>query len=352
MTELISDKQKFRKLKEDPTLKHEGALQRTLCEMNKKKIFSDIEYSNLYPKGIKPARLYGTPKTSKAFLPGSLSPFQPIVSSIITYNYNLAQYLGSLLLPYIPSNYSTPKIHKAFLPGSFPPFRPILSSIITSNYSLAQYLGSLLSPHIPSEYSTKDSFTFIEEIESVSVTNKFLISFDVTSLFTNILLSEATDIAIRLIFGNSPDKKFTKHELQKPFRIATFETHFTFNDSIYDQTDCVAMGSPLTPVLVNLFMGFHEQNWIEQAIDRKPIFYKRYVDDIFAIFESESDADAFYSYLNTRHENIKFTFEKEKDNKLPFLDILINNNESDLQNFGISQKDIYWVTVELFQFCA
>ena len=98
-------------------------------------------------------------------------------------------------------------------------------------------------------------------------------------------------------------------------------------------------------------MGFHEQNWIEQATNVKPIFYKRYVDDIFAIFESESDADAFYSYLNTRHENIKFTFEKEKDNKLPFLDILINN-ESDLQNFGISQKDIYWVTVKLFQFCA
>ena len=98
-------------------------------------------------------------------------------------------------------------------------------------------------------------------------------------------------------------------------------------------------------------MSFHEQNWIEQATNLKPIFYKRYVDDIFAVFESESDADAFYSYLNTRHENIKFTFEKEKDNKLPFLDILINN-ESDLQNFGISQKDIYWVTVELFQFCA
>ena len=36
------------------------------------------------------------------------------------------------------------------------------------------------------------------------------------------------------------------------------------------------------------------------------------MDDIFAVVESESDADAFYSYLNTEHENIKFTFEKEK----------------------------------------
>ena len=36
MTELISDQKKFRKLKEDPTLKRERALQRTLREINKK----------------------------------------------------------------------------------------------------------------------------------------------------------------------------------------------------------------------------------------------------------------------------------------------------------------------------
>ena len=168
------------------------------------------------------------------------------------------------------------------------------------------------------------------------MTDKSLISFDVANLFTNIRLSEAIDIAINLIFENSPDIKFTKRELRKLFRIATSETHFTFNGSIFDQIDGVAMGSPLAPVLANLFMGFHEQNWIEQATNVKPIFYKRYVDDIFAVFES--DADAFYSYLNTRYENIKFTFEKEKDNKLSFLDILINNNESDLQTSAFHKK--------------
>ena len=36
MTELISDRKKFRKLKEDPILKGERALQRTLREINKK----------------------------------------------------------------------------------------------------------------------------------------------------------------------------------------------------------------------------------------------------------------------------------------------------------------------------
>ena len=36
MTELISDQKKFRQLKEDPTLKRERALKRTLREINKK----------------------------------------------------------------------------------------------------------------------------------------------------------------------------------------------------------------------------------------------------------------------------------------------------------------------------
>ena len=55
-------------------------------------------------------------------------------------------------------------------------------------------------------------------------------------------------------------------------------------------------------------MDFHDQNWIEQATNVRPIFYKRYMDDIFAVFESESDGDTFYSYLNTKYQNIKFTF--------------------------------------------
>ena len=48
-------------------------------------------------------------------------------------------------------------------------------------------------------------------------------------------------------------------------------------------------------------MGFHEQNWIEQATNVKATFCKKYVDDVFAVLESESDTDAFYSDLNTRH---------------------------------------------------
>ena len=89
------------------------------------------------------------------------------------------------------------------------------------------------------------------------------------------------------------------------------------------------MGSPLDPVLANLFMGHHEQHWLIQKEALPVLFYKRYVDDIFCIFKTSEQADKFLYFLNTRYKNIKFTFEKEQDQKLPFLDVLItktNNN--------------------------
>ena len=85
-------------------------------------------------------------------------------------------------------------------------------------------------------------------------------------------------------------------------------------------------------------MVFEEQNWIEQGTNVKAVFQKTYADGTFAIFESESDPHTLYSYLDTRHQNGKFTFERKKDNKPLFLDILININEFDLQTLVFHKK--------------
>ena len=79
------------------------------------------------------------------------------------------------------------------------------------------------------------------------------------------------------------------------------------------------MGFPLAPVLANLFMGHHEKRWLENY-NSGIEFYRRYVDDTFALFNTEQDALSFFSYINSQHPNIKFTMEKEENHKLPFLD--------------------------------
>ena len=48
------------------------------------------------------------------------------------------------------------------------------------------------------------------------------------------------------------------------------------------------------------------------------------------MFYNKAQALDFFEYLNHQHPNIKFTYEEQTDNKLPFLDILINNNDNDI----------------------
>ena len=151
-------------------------------------------------------------------------------------------------------------------------------------------------------------------------------------MFTSIPLNETIDLAVKLIFDNNPNIKITKKDLKKLFEFATSGTH-SFDGNYYDQIDGVAMGSPLGPVLANLFMGFYEKQWLKEFNFCKVLLYHCYVDDIICLFNCEVAATNFFDYLNSRHPNINFTFEKQKGGKLAFVDILISN---DSDNFCTS----------------
>ena len=86
--------------------------------------------------------------------------------------------------------------------------------------------------------------------------------------------------------------------------------------------DGVAMGSPLGPTLANAFLVYNEKNWLEHfPLEYRPFYYRRYVNDIFVLFNSAEHLKRFYSYLNSRHLNISFTIENEKGNRMSFLDV-------------------------------
>ena len=88
------------------------------------------------------------------------------------------------------------------------------------------------------------------------------------------------------------------------------------------------MGYPLGPSLANAFLAHYEQIWLDDCSDEfKPVYYKRYEDDIFVPFQSPHHLDKFNEYLNTKHANIKFTSEKVVNGSLPFLHVLISRNK-------------------------
>lgn len=156
--------------------------------------------------------------------------------------------------------------------------RPILSATDTYNYPLARWLDEKLKPLSLNQYTITDIFDFTNEIHELE-TNKgeILVSYDVSSLFINVPLDETIKILVNRAFTNNwfnttHNLDLTRTDLVDLLSVATKGQLFQFDRAFYEQTDAVAMGSPLGPLLANIFMSF-----IEDTLERQgklPSFYR------------------------------------------------------------------------------
>ena len=97
---------------------------------------------------------------------------------------------------------------------------------------------------------------------------------------------------------------------------------FPINEVLYKQKDRVSMESPLGPTLANVFLSHYEKIQLERCPQEiKPLFYRRYVDDTFVLFEPQDELIKFQDDFNGCHPNMSFTHEVERDGKLSFLDV-------------------------------
>ena len=111
------------------------------------------------------------------------------------------------------------------------------------------------------------------------------------------------------------------------------------------------LSSLLGPVLANLFFGHHEKIWSDEFKSFEVILCRWYIDDIICLFSCEKVADEFcFTFVNSRHPNIKFLFEKEKDYKIAFLDVYIRQKAiTDFSPVGLGKvlllvnRRVFWV---------
>ena len=154
--------------------------------------------------------------------------------------------------------YGTAKKHKLTPTRTIDdlPIRSVISNMGIASYQLAKYLAKLLSPLSKSEYTVDNNVEFINNIKSEKVpTGHSFISFDVKSLFTNVPLDYTINIILRRIYDdNELYTNISKKEMKELLLLCTKNTHFTFNNEIYQQCDGVAMGPPLGPVITGIFM--------------------------------------------------------------------------------------------------
>ena len=116
----------------------------------------------------------------------------------------------------------------------------------------------------------------------------------------------------------------------------TKEMHFSLNGKIYKQVDGVAMGSPLGPVLANVFMVEFEKQ-VLPLLTGKVSSWERYVDDTFT-FVKKGEIDNVISILNGFHKDVQFTHEVEENGTISFLDVKVKRKSDGTFTTSVYRK--------------
>ncbi|CAH2098873.1 unnamed protein product [Euphydryas editha] len=161
-----------------------------------------------------------------------------------------------------------------------------------------------------------------------------MVSFDVQSLFTCLQVQDCIEIVRRRLVENDMPEEYAiilKHCLTTGYLL--------WNHKYYIQVDGVAMGSPVSPIVADIYMEDFEVRALKTA-PISPRFYKRYVDDTFTILPTDSTC-IFLEHLNSINNNIQFTMELEANNTLAFLDVLIIRNPDHSLSHSVYRKSTH-----------
>ncbi|XP_062703744.1 uncharacterized protein LOC134286184 [Aedes albopictus] len=233
--------------------------------------------------------------------------------------------------PTVASLYCLPKIHKNPVG-----MRPISSNIRTPTEKMAAWLVEELKKYpVKHGKGVKNSVDLAEQLKELKLRRgEILVSFDVVALFPSVPVTEALQSLRRHLERCRVPHNHIEAYLSVA-QVCMDQNFFSFRGKFYKQTFGLSMGSKLSPLLANLFMSDLENKALKEKLF--PRVWWRYVDDVFAPVK-ERYVDQTLAMLNSQHETIKFTVEKEVEGKLPFLDLLITKNEDNSLKFGIYRK--------------
>ena len=227
----------------------------------------------------------------------------------------------------LPRFYGLAKIHKAGVP-----LRPVISAVGSALYGVSKYLAEVLKPLVgKGGFTVSNSREFVAMISDVRISSdEEMVSFDVKSLYTSLPVERALAVVrTRLRDDQTLESRtpFTADEVTELLEICLTSTYFTFQEKYYRLTDGVAMGSPVSSVVANIFMEEFEERAISMAGQLEPSIWRRYVDDVFSILKRKN-VERFLSHINQLDEQISFTVEREEDGCLPFLDVAMERTDT------------------------
>jgi hypothetical protein len=158
-----------------------------------------------------------------------------------------------------------------------------------------------------------------------------LVSFDVVSLFTNVPVDEALQVIRNKLYNDDTLAELSVLQVEaimELLEVCLRTTYFQGDDKFFQQKDCMAMGSSLSPIVTNIFMEHFEKLALASA-QHKPSVWLRYVDDTFVVWpHGPLRLQDFLSHCNSSRPSVQFTMEIESDGVIAFLHIVVIGQET------------------------
>ena len=169
----------------------------------------------------------------------------------------------------------------------------------------------------------------MERISDAPIHSHQMVSLGVVSLFTKVPTDETLAVVRDKLAADPLLEERTRipiDNLMEMLTVCVETTYFGMGSNIYQQEEGLAMDSPLSPVLANLHVEYFEEMALGST-SLKPSVWLWYVDDTFILWPHQEDVQILLDHVNSIRPPIQFTMEKEQDNKIPFLDVLVTRTE-------------------------
>ena len=145
-----------------------------------------------------------------------------------------------------------------------PPLRPIVSSRGSVTYGVAKVISKVLKPLVgKSPHHIQSTGDFVSRAQGLTLqSGECLSSYDVTSLFISVPIDPALNIIKDLLEKDEKLNDRTVLSVQNIIELLGFCLHnnyFSFQNKFYEQVEGVAMGSPVSPIVANLYMECFER---------------------------------------------------------------------------------------------
>jgi hypothetical protein len=175
------------------------------------------------------------------------------------------------------------KIHKPNIP-----IRPVVNNINAPTYKVARFMAKSLKDYLnlTNTYNTVNSHSLAQGISKLTINeHRKLVTYDIKDLYVNIPIDKTlhiTDFFLRI----NNNKATIRSQILGLMQTTLAQNYFKFNEEFYQPQKDIAMGSPLSGLVAELFLQYFELHTVKHSLETKSvIFYTRYVDDILIVYD-------------------------------------------------------------------